>query len=553
MKLGSNPSSQFVVNDSYRSSVVWSSHNSGSSMPVAIPNNVPNSKPVVPRATSRRGGRSRSPVVVADGNPNSAAAAAAAAAAQALGRQWPPPGEQQDTTTGAPGNSAEVFRGYGGGSEGRAGSSSNPSSSNGGGSSSKQGYPPHHHSQHGRGMEGNNWPPEYRSSRGGGYYGDPRGGPPPYPGRDPHHDYERRYDRYGRPAMPQYDYHRYRGSGGGGGHHPPQHHPHHPQRSRYHQGGGRQQPLYGGTSPIPKSPVVSGSKKKPEMHRAAASVFRKPPSKSSSSPTDNAKRDESDAPKLLNSSLHTPTPSFDQPLDSKVNLKADEATTPKEAGTPNASSDPLFSMRSGEGSKLGASIDMAPSFPLLTQSFSFGGVGEHQYLSGVINADSFGIDPSDGVGVFRSPGSLTGSPVHSFVAQSHSPVFRTFSEGQPGGSFGPFRPQPPPPPPSLPPMHLSHEPPFYLFLRKFKDAFRGCTFLLPGIQSALEESNASSGNNNGGKEDESQSDATKVRRDPRGAISTVADTACWFHRSLPNQVNLHRTTCLGIQHNKILL
>lgn len=466
-------------------------------MPVAIPNTTtPVPKPV-PRATSRRGGRSRSPVAVDGGN--SAAAAAAAAAAQALGRSWPP----DSNNTGNEGsNGADVFRGYGG---------AGGASGNHGGSRSKQppphqgGPPPPPHGypqQMGPrgGMDGG-WPPEYRSSRGGGgFYGDPRGGPP-YPPRDPHHDFERRYDRYGRPIMPPYDY-RYRSSGGGQASH------HHDQRMRYHS---RHQPLYGGASPIPKSPVVSGSGKKhtPERHRAPESVFRKPPSTKSSVPPAAAKLgDESptESPKLLTSSLQTPTPSFDQPLDSgKANLKStEEATTPKDiTETPtNNNNDSLFSMRSGEGSKLGASsIEMAPSFPLLTTSFSFGG-GESNLNSMMINTGSFGIDAADGGGVFRSPRSLTGSPVQSFVGAS--PMLRTFSEGPAGGSFGPFRPGPPPL------LHNSNEPPFYTFLRKFKDAFRGCTFLLPGIQSALERNVKSEGESGSNNNDEAQSgsDAT---------------------------------------------
>lgn len=115
---------------------------------------------------------------------------------------------------------------------------------------------------------------------------------------------------------------------------------------------------------------------------------------------------------------------------------------------------------------------MAPSFTLFNQSFdSFANDG---HLS--LNADSFGFGRTDSAamdGILRQTNTFAHSPVHSFdagapIAPTTQVLYRR-----------PFSPMMPPN--------------FYALLSKYKEAFSGCTFLLPGLKQhvAVESSSKS--------------------------------------------------------------
>lgn len=228
-------------------------------MPVAIPNDVG-----APRATSRRGGRSRSPVsnTPRDEAPSTAAAAAAAAAAKAY-RSWPGEG----TTPERGGNSDQhIFR-QTPGTPGTPGSAPWP-----------PGSPATYHPHHGPPPPG--YPP-HPHHRGGRY-------PPPHPAYG---------DPYGQHPDP-------RAVRGGRSYGPPP--PGYPPRPGYND-------PYRYTSPQRRMRPPSLSPKP----RNRASVFRKPPTESKNGEAapdaaTNAEDDDEDSPQRILLSLRTPSHSFDQ-------------------------------------------------------------------------------------------------------------------------------------------------------------------------------------------------------------------------------------------------
>jgi hypothetical protein len=146
---------------------------------------------------------------------------------------------------------------------------------------------------------------------------------------------------------------------------------------------------------------------------------------------------------------------------------------------------------------------MAPSFTLFNQSFdSFANDGHLPF-----NADSFGFGRTESSaameGILRHtasssglpPGQIGGgggsfaySPVHSFDAVLHN--------NSSHGNNTHHHHHPPmllPPPPQQPTTQVLYRrpfspmmpPTFYSFLGKFKEAFQGCTFLLPGLKTTV--------------------------------------------------------------------
>lgn len=111
---------------------------------------------------------------------------------------------------------------------------------------------------------------------------------------------------------------------------------------------------------------------------------------------------------------------------------------------------------------------MAPSFNLFNQSFdSFANDG---HLS--LNADSFGFGRTESAvamdGILRQSNTFAYSPVHSFdAAAAAAPPIPT-TQVLYRRPFSPMMP-----------------PNFYAFLSKYKEAFVGCTFLLPGLKQQV--------------------------------------------------------------------
>jgi hypothetical protein len=155
---------------------------------------------------------------------------------------------------------------------------------------------------------------------------------------------------------------------------------------------------------------------------------------------------------------------------------------------------------------------MAPSFTLFNQSFdSFANDG---HLS--LNADSFGFGRTESSaameGILRHTASSSGmppvghlggggstsfaySPVHSFDAAIHNSNHGVL-HGQPhlhhhhAAMAAAAAPMLLPPPPTTQvlyrrPFSPMMPPTFYSFLGKFKEAFKGCTFLLPGLKTIV--------------------------------------------------------------------
>jgi hypothetical protein len=212
----------------------------------------------------------------------------------------------------------------------------------------------------------------------------------------------------------------------------------------------------------------------PKIEQQRASVFRGRP------------EGEGDSPPKMLLSLRTPTTSFDE---AKPPAKKESPKPPPE--------DPLLEKSPKQGL-----IDMNPSFVLFNQSFD--SFGDANYFNESLQADSFGMEHSDlkktGQQLLTA-GSLTigFSPVNSFgnhapprremVLDGRSPsptqVLYSLSGGmrpeEEHASFGgPHR--------SFGETYYDNgEPSFYILLRKYKMAFKDCSFLLPGLKAALLE------------------------------------------------------------------
>lgn len=273
-----------------------------------------------------------------------------------------------------------------------------------------------------------------------------------------------------------------------------------------------------------------------EQQRGAASVFRGRPNVGASSSNNNKADDEGPPKKLL--SLQTPTSSFDDTKPSRKGLSLSPADLP--VAQHAHKEDPLLEKSPG-GSKAGL-IDMTPSFVLFNQSFDSFGDGNYFNVDSSFHADSFGmtrtasVEHPDGILLKKNSsigtqqlltagsGALTigFSPVNSFgnasaprggsnmmVLDGRSPsptqvlgMYRSYSGGgRPeimddpqlrlngsNSSFGgPHRSFGGEAFPYLGPHPHNGEPSFYGLLRKYKMAFKHCTFLLPGLKIALLE------------------------------------------------------------------
>lgn len=466
-------------------------------MPVAINTGRPASAAARTTTTSRRGGRtrSRSPAVmggrpppdVMGENPSSAAAAAAAA--------------------------AKAFAGT------NAGSARSVWPEN-------EDYHPANFEKQSR------WPSEDPYRRYPAHYRGrpPSGAPEEYPPPDrryrPHRydpSYDRRYARQQQQQQyPPVDY-------------------------RYDRASSKNPPVQrmgtslvlGGSTPIhlPKTAPY-------EQQRGAASVFRGRPD---GDVTSSNNKSEDESPQKILLSLRTPTSSFDETKPSKNKGLSLSPEDPPVLQNSHHSKDDQLLEKSPGGNKAGL-IDIAPSFVLFNQSFDSFGDGNYFNVESSLQADSFGMARTSSIENPEAHGSLLKknssvgatsqqlltagsgaltigfSPVNSFgnpsapsrrggnmmVLDGRSPsptqvlgMYRSYSGGgnmRPemmedpqmrgnssfGGPHRSFGGESSP--------YYTHrgdqdngEPPFYGLLRKYKLAFKDCTFLLPGLKAALLE------------------------------------------------------------------
>jgi hypothetical protein len=196
---------------------------------------------------------------------------------------------------------------------------------------------------------------------------------------------------------------------------------------------------------------------------------------------------------------------------------------------------------------------MAPSFTLFNQSFdSFANDG---HLS--LNADSFGFGRTESSaameGILRHtasssglpPGQIGGgggsfaySPVHSFDAavlhNNSSHGNNTHHHHHHHVSAMAAAPMLLPPPPQQPTTQVLYRrpfspmmpPTFYSFLGKFKEAFQGCTFLLPGLKATVIDTKTTTATTTSAVEALSKTVGVDDDDDETPDVATVRSVVC---------------------------